>query len=280
MSTGAWLSRPDKYAALRGRVQELFEEGGRNWGYRTIWARLRREGGARPKVVRRLMREENRGGLQQAARSGGGVLLRGEVSAAPPNLVARDFSAAAPTGAVGHRRHRVPRARRQGLPERRGGLLRRPPRRLADRPQAHGLARQRVAARRPRGQAGGARTVVHSDRGGHYRWRGGSRSAGARTARSMSAKGCSPDNAACEERFFRRLKNEFFHYRDWEGVSLAEFSERLDAYLRYYCSGRIKRSLGWLARKTPAGKAGRRGRYEKRPHPSVEKCQLKAEMVR
>ena len=46
--------------------------------------------------------------------------------------------------------------------------------------------------------------------------------------------------------FFEGLKNEFFHYRDWEGVSLAEFSERLDAYLRYYCSGRIKRSLGWL----------------------------------
>lgn len=62
----------------------------------------------------------------------------------------------------------------------------------------------------------------------------------------MSAKGCSPDNAACEG-FFGRLKNEFFHYRDWEGVSLAEFSERLDAYLRYYCSGRIKRSLGWLS---------------------------------
>ncbi len=42
-------SRPDKYAALRGRVRELFEEGGRNWGYRTIWARLRREGRARPR---------------------------------------------------------------------------------------------------------------------------------------------------------------------------------------------------------------------------------------
>lgn len=40
----ARLGRPDKYAALRARVRELFEEGSRNWGYRTVWARLRREG--------------------------------------------------------------------------------------------------------------------------------------------------------------------------------------------------------------------------------------------
>ena len=49
MSTGGLALAPRQYAALRGRVRELFEEGGRNWGYRTIWARLRREGGARPR---------------------------------------------------------------------------------------------------------------------------------------------------------------------------------------------------------------------------------------
>ena len=31
--------------------------------------------------------------------------------------------------------------------------------------------------------------------------------------RSMSQKGCSADNAACEG-LFGRLKNEFFYYRD------------------------------------------------------------------
>ena len=44
MSTGGSANSPDKYAALRARVRELFEEGSRNWGYRTVWARLRREG--------------------------------------------------------------------------------------------------------------------------------------------------------------------------------------------------------------------------------------------
>ena len=62
----------------------------------------------------------------------------------------------------------------------------------------------------------------------------------------MSAKGCSPDNSACEG-FFGRLKNEFFRYRDWEGVTAEEFMGRLEAYLVYYRDGRIKKSLEWLS---------------------------------
>ena len=52
----------------------------------------------------------------------------------------------------------------------------------------------------------GAKPIVHSDRGCHYRWPGWIRrmqDAGLR--RSMSKKGCSPDNAACEG-FFRAFK--------------------------------------------------------------------------
>ena len=64
--------------------------------------------------------------------------------------------------------------------------------------------------------------------------------------RSMSAKGCSPDNSACEG-FFGRLKNEFFRYRDWEGVTAEEFMGRLEAYLVYYREERNKKSLGWLS---------------------------------
>lgn len=244
----ARLSRPDKYAALRGRVRELFEEGGRNWGYRTIWARLRREGRrASEKVVRRLMREEGLEVVYNRRRRRGWSSYEGEVSAAPPNLVARGFSAAAPDElwVTDVTEFRVPAGKvylsavvdcYDGRP---AGW------RIGPRPTAslaNGSLLDALAARRE-----GARTVVHSDRGGHYRWPGWIAICGEHgLARSMSAKGCSPDNAACEG-FFGRLKNEFFHYRDWEGVSLAEFSERLDAYLRYYCSGRIKRSLGWLS---------------------------------
>ena len=65
-------------------------------------------------------------------------------------------------------------------------------------------------------------------------------------ARSMSAKGCSPDNAACEG-FFGRLRNGFFYFRDWSGVGADEFMAELDAYLEYYCEDRVKRSLGWMS---------------------------------
>lgn len=54
----------------------------------------------------------------------------------------------------------------------------------------------------------GERPVIHSDRGGHYRWPGWlERVNAAGLIRSMSRKGCSPDNAACEG-FFGRLKTE------------------------------------------------------------------------
>ena len=55
---------------------------------------------------------------------------------------------------------------------------------------------------------------------------------------------------ACE-RLFGRLKNEFFYHRDWRGVTIEEFMERLDAYLVYDNEGRPKESLGWM---TPAQK--------------------------
>ncbi len=45
----------------------------------------------------------------------------------------------------------------------------------------------------------GERPVIHSDRGGHYRWPGWlERVNAAGLIRSMSRKGCSPDNAVCE----------------------------------------------------------------------------------
>ena len=45
----------------------------------------------------------------------------------------------------------------------------------------------------------GAHPILHSDRGCHYRWPGWiKRTDDAGVTRSMSRKGCSPDNSACE----------------------------------------------------------------------------------
>lgn len=59
----------------------------------------------------------------------------------------------------------------------------------------------------------------------------------------MSEEGCSPDNAACEG-FFARLKTELIYRRNWQDVTLEDFMERIDAYIRWYNERRIKVSLG------------------------------------
>jgi transposase InsO family protein len=89
--------------------------------------------------------------------------------------------------------------------------------------------------------------TVHSDRGAHYRWPGWiSRIEAAKLTRSMSRKGCTPDNAACEG-FFGRLKTELVYSRDWRDTTIERFIAELDAYIRWYNEKRIKVSLGALS---------------------------------
>ena len=64
--------------------------------------------------------------------------------------------------------------------------------------------------------------------------------------RSMSKKGCSPDNSACEG-FFGRLKNEMFYGQAWKDVSIDEFIIILDEYIHWYSEKRIKLSLGGMS---------------------------------
>ena len=91
------------------------------------------------------------------------------------------------------------------------------------------------------------RPVIHSDRGAHYRWPGWlKRVRNAKLIRSMSRKGCSPDNAACEG-FFERLKTELFYPRNWQDISVDQFIQIVDAYIRWYNEKRIKISLGSIS---------------------------------
>lgn len=89
--------------------------------------------------------------------------------------------------------------------------------------------------------------IVHSDRDAHYRWPGWiERMNKANLSRSMSKKGCSPDNSACEG-FFGRLKNEVFYQRDWRNTTINQFINQLDDYIHWYNNQRIKLSLGGLS---------------------------------
>lgn len=239
----------DRDADIRDRVVRIFREGSGCWGYRTVWARLRREGvRASEKRVARVMREEGLEVVYNKRRARGYSSYAGEVSKAPENLVSRNFHADEPNRLwlTDITEFRLPGGEKvylspivdcfDGMPVA-WSIGLHPDKRLAN------SSLLKACAARP----AGARTTIHSDRGGHYRWPewiGICEENG--LIRSMSAKGCSPDNSACEG-FFGRLKNEFFHYRDWEGVTAEEFMGRLEAYLVYYREERIKKSLGWLS---------------------------------
>ena len=89
--------------------------------------------------------------------------------------------------------------------------------------------------------------LIHSDRGIHYRWTGWiERMEKAGPAKSMSEKGCSPDNSACEG-VFGRLKNEMFYNTGWTGVSLSDFMDIFNNYPVWHNETRIKKSLGYMS---------------------------------
>lgn len=241
----------DRRAWLRPFVREAFEACGRR-GYRPVHATLRAAGvRVSEKVVRRIMREEGLSarGRRRARRWSS---YAGEASEAPPNLPLRadgthDFTAPAPNvlwvtditefrlpGDAGRVYLSAVLDCFDGMPVSwRIGPS--PTARLADSSLEAACATL----------APGERPVVHSDRGGHYRWPGWvevCRRFG--LARSMSRKGRSCDNARMEG-FFGTLKSEFFHGRDWEGVGRGGFMAELHAWLRWFRSGRVSESLGW-----------------------------------
>lgn len=90
----------------------------------------------------------------------------------------------------------------------------------------------------------GERPLIHSDRECHYHWPIRiSRMEQTGLERSMSKKGCSPDNSA-REGLFGRPKNEMFYNRGWADVSIQKFINILNEYLKWYNEKRIKISLG------------------------------------
>ena len=239
----AVLSMPDKYAELRERVRAAFALADGRYGYRRIHAVLTRDGKTvSEKVIRRLMRD---GGLAVVGHKRHKYSsYKGEISPPVPNVIERDFHADAPNEKWLTDLTEFP------LPA--GKVYLSPMLDCFD-----GMAVSWSIGTSP--DAGMAnsmldsaistlgendRPVVHSDRGSHYRWPGWiERTEAAGLTRSMSKKGCTPDNAACEG-FFGRLKNEFFYGRMWAGVSIEEFMDRLDGYMHWYNEERIKMSLG------------------------------------
>ncbi len=228
-------------------LTSLFELNHRCYGYRRMRAALaRQQVFISEKVVRRLMKEE-RLAIPNARRRRYGSYL-GEIGPAPDNLINRDFQAAAPNEKwlTDITEFRIPAGKIYLSPmiDCFDGLV--VSWSIGTQPEA-ALVNTMLDAAIEKVANSNHRPVVHSDRGAHYRWPGWlSRISDAKLTRSMSRKGCSPDNAACEG-FFGRLKTELFYPRNWQATTINQFIELVDSYIRWYNEKRIKISLGSLS---------------------------------
>ena len=237
----------DKYLEVRQSITEIFESNHRCYGYRRLQASLTRQDVTiSEKVVQRLMKQESLVVAKPKRRRYASYL--GEISPAPENIIDRDFQAAAPNKKwlTDITEFQIPAGKVYLSPiiDCFDGMV--VSWTIGTSPDAE-LVNTMLDAAIETVADTADRPVVHSDRGGHYRWPGWiSRMRDANFTRSMSRKACSPDNAACEG-FFGRLKNELFYPRDWKSVTLAQFIEAVDDYIRWYNEKRIKISLGSLS---------------------------------
>lgn len=239
------LRSPDKYAALRTEIHTLFRVADGRYGYRRIHASLKNSGIlVSEKVVRRLMKED--GLIVQCIKRKKYNSYVGEISPAVPNLVNRNFHADAPNTKwlTDITEFSIPAGKVYLSPiiDCFDGLV--VAWSIGTSPSAdlaNSMLDKAIAL------LGEEHPIIHSDRGGHYRWTGWiDRMKAANLTRSMSKKGCSPDNSACEG-FFGRLKNEMFYGRSWKDISIEAFMKIVDEYIHWYNEIRIKESLGWMS---------------------------------
>lgn len=246
----AAMTRPDGDAETRELVCGVFDASDGTYGRRRIRDELVARGHAvGERRVARIMGEEGLVARGKARPKRHYSSYVGEVSEHPGNRVGRDFSAGLPNflWLTDVTMFSIPAGRLYLSPVLDcfdGSIVswtvsRAPTADMANSMLSAALATTTEEERR--------RLVIHSDCGCHYRWPGWiSICEGAGISRSMSRKGCSPDNSRMEG-FFGTMKCEMFHGRDWSGVTLDELERRINEYIGWHNAKRIKRSLGGMS---------------------------------
>ena len=237
------MKRPDKDAPLLELVREAFENSERRYGYKRIHLELKGMGvRVSAKRIMRLMTSHGLVPLFKSAKRYSSY--KGELTKAPKNLVNRDFHAERPNmlWVTDLTEFSIPAGKAylspvidcyDGMPV--AWTIGTSP----NAELANGMLTDACSTLKD-----GEKPIIHSDRGCHYRWPEWIRiCTDNNLTRSMSAKGCSPDNAAAEG-FFGRLKQEFFHKRSFAGVSMDGFINMLNDYMVWYRDRRIKTEFG------------------------------------
>ena len=242
----AVMKQSDKYAEIRIRIKIIFQENRNCYGYRRIHGELKKIGiTVSEKIVRRIMKEEHL--TVPTKRMKKYSSYKGEITPEVDNIINRDFHAEQPNTKwlTDITEFAIPAGKVylspvidcfDGMVVK--GTLGTTPDSILVNKMLDDAIGTLLPSEHP---------LVHTDRGCHYRWTGWiERMQAAGLTRSMSKKGCSPDNAACEG-FFGRLKNEMFYGRSWVGVSMDDFINEINSYIEWYNTKRIKQSLGYMS---------------------------------
>lgn len=240
------LKQGDKYKELRQTIRTAFEDSHNRYGYRRIHVMLKKLGKiVSEKVIRRLMKQEQL--HVNITRRRHYSSYQGEITPPVENLLNRNFHADRPNEKwlTDITEFSIPSGKVylspiidcfDGLPV--TWTIGTSPNAELVNTMLDDAIKTLTNEEHP---------IIHSDRGCHYRWPGWiERMNKAGLTRSMSKKGCSPDNSACEG-FFGRLKNEMFYGYSWQGITVEQFMEELEAYMHWYAEDRIKLSLGGMS---------------------------------
>lgn len=240
------LRAEDKYLELRTKVIQLFHDNRDTFGYRKIHLLLRKEGTIiSEKIVRRIMKEESLIVKQRHKHKYNSY--KGEITPAVENVIDRDFHAEKPNQKwltdITEFSIKAGKVYLSPMIDCLDGMP--ISWTIGTSPNAelvNTMLKNAIALLGP-----DEKPIVHSDRGCHYRWPEWIEIMNkAGLTRSMSKKGCSPDNAACEG-FFGHLKTEMFYGRNWDHYSIEEFIQEIEDYMHWYCKYRIKSTLGGLS---------------------------------
>ena len=242
----AVMKQSDKYAEIRIRIKIIFQENRNCYGYRRIHGELKKIGiTVSEKIVRRIMKEEHL--TVPTKRMKKYSSYKGEITPEVDNIINRDFHAEQPNTKwlTDITEFAIPAGKVYLSPVIDcfdGMVVKWNIGTTPDSILVNKMLEDAIGTLLP-----SEHPLVHTDRGCHYRWTGWiERMQAAGLTRSMSKKGCSPDNAACEG-FFGRLKNEMFYGRSWVGVSMDDFINEINSNIEWYNTKRIKQSLGYMS---------------------------------
>ncbi|WP_434605022.1 IS3 family transposase [Pseudomonas sp. Z4-7] len=236
------LQKPDKYASLKTKICDLYDQHEGRFGYRRIALALQKKEPVSEKMIQRLM---ERMGLKSLVRPKKYRSYRGQVGTVAANLLERNFVAQRPNQKwvtdvtefkVGSKKLYLSTV----MDLYNGEII---AYETAPRP-CFALVTGMLEKAFERLQ-GPAHLLLHSDQGWQYqqpRYQHALKQRGIK--QSMSRKGNCLDNAAMES-FFGTLKSEFFYLKRFE--NLEELNVGLDEYISYYNHERIKSKLGGLS---------------------------------